>query len=427
MNDLKIPKIRFAQYTDSWVLTPLSDLVASVDSGWSPQCDHGVAAKGEWGVLKTTSVQWTGFESDKNKKLPQALAPRESLSLREDDVLVTRAGPNERVGVVSRVDRDYPKLMLSDKIIRLRTKTGTNPNYLALSLSLKKNNYQIMSKASGLATSQTNISQKFLLQTKLGIPCLPEQQKIASFLSKVDEKIGLLSEKKDKLTEYKRGVMQQLFNGKWHEQDGQLSFVPPMLRFKADDGSEFPDWEEKTLGELSEAPSYGLNSAAKKYDGLNKYIRITDIDEESRTFTPNPLTSPKDFDESYVLKDGDLVFARTGASVGKSYLYNNQDGRLLFAGFLIKFTISNAIPKFVSYQVTTSQYENWVKVMSVRSGQPGINAQEYATYPLLVAHIDEQAKIINFLSSIDQKISLTNLELNKAKEWKKGLLQQMFV
>ena len=76
-----------------------------------------------------------------------------------------------------------------------------------------------------------------------------EQQKIASFLSKVDEKIALLTEKKDKLTEYKKGVMQQLFNGKWENQNGQMTFIPPTLRFKADDGSEFPDWEEKTLGE----------------------------------------------------------------------------------------------------------------------------------------------------------------------------------
>ncbi|MDG2898809.1 restriction endonuclease subunit S, partial [Vibrio parahaemolyticus] len=83
-------------------------------------------------------------------------------------------------------------------------------------------------------------------------PSLQEQQKIASFLSKVDEKITLLSEKKDKLTEYKKGVMQQLFNGKWEEQDGQLNFIPPTLRFKADDGSDFPDWREVTLDGLAE-------------------------------------------------------------------------------------------------------------------------------------------------------------------------------
>ncbi|MFA0026402.1 restriction endonuclease subunit S, partial [Vibrio sp. 10N.261.49.A5] len=75
--------------------------------------------------------------------------------------------------------------------------------------------------------AQKNVNKAFLNKYKVTYCLLPEQQKIASFLSKVDEKIGLLSDKKDKLTEYKRGVMQQLFNGKWHEQDGQLNFVPP--------------------------------------------------------------------------------------------------------------------------------------------------------------------------------------------------------
>ncbi|TOG16283.1 restriction endonuclease subunit S [Vibrio parahaemolyticus] len=265
------------------------------------------------------------------------------------------------------------------------------------------------------------------LTLNLTLPEIDEQQKIASFLSKFDEKIALLTAKKNKLTEYKKGVMQQLFNGKWEEQDGQLTFIPPTLRFKADDGSEFPDWVEKTLGDVSEPPSYGLNSAATKYDGVNKYIRITDIDEDDRSFSPSPLTSPEEVNDAYLLEEGDIVFARTGASVGKSYLYNKDDGRLMFAGFLIKFSVSKANPKFISYQMTTSQYEHWVKVMSVRSGQPGINAQEYSTYSLNIPCTEEQEQIANFLSALDHKIDLLSSELEKAKEWKKGLLQQMFV
>ncbi|TOL48136.1 hypothetical protein CGH96_21120 [Vibrio parahaemolyticus] len=99
----------------------------------------------------------------------------------------------------------------------------------------------------------------------------------------------------------------------------------------------------------------------------------------------------------------------------------------MFAGFLIKFSVSKANPKFISYQMTTSQYEHWVKVMSVRSGQPGINAQEYSTYSLNIPCTEEQEQIANFLSALDHKIDLLSSELEKAKEWKKGLLQQMFV
>lgn len=443
MNDLKIPKIRFAQYTDSWVLTPLSGLVASVDSGWSPQCDHGVAAEGEWGVLKTTSVQWTGFESDKNKKLPQALEPRENLSLREDDILVTRAGPNERVGVVSRVDRDYPKLMLSDKIIRLRTKTGTNPNYLALSLSLKKNNYQIMSKASGLATSQTNISQKFLLQTRLGIPTLPEQQKIASFLSKVDEKIGLLSEKKDKLAEYKRGVMQQLFNGKWHEQDGQLTFVPPTLRFKADDGSEFPDWEEKKVSDCFEF--FTTNSLSRDKlsytSGEVKNIHYGDIHTKFRTVflvTQERVPSIAEAVDTKKIKaqsycqDGDLAFADASedyADIGKCIEIRGLGDIKLVSG--LHTHLARPKEKFaLGYQAYLQKsWKMRYQIMRIAQGTKvlGISTKQLAKIDVPIPCYDEQEKIASFMMSLDSKIELLNSELNKAKEWKRGLLQQMFV
>ena len=77
---------------------------------------------------------------------------------------------------------------------------------------------------------------------------------------------------------------------------------------------------------------YGMNSAAKEYDGFNKYIRITDISETSNKFVPNPLTSPDgELEAKYQLQEGDLVFARTGASTGKTYLYDKNDGNLYFA------------------------------------------------------------------------------------------------
>ncbi|MCU0470035.1 MAG: hypothetical protein MUF58_15680 [Arcicella sp.] len=108
----------------------------------------------------------------------------------------------------------------------------------------------------------------------------------------------------------------------------------PAVRFKG----FLEEWEEKTLGEVSDSFGYGLNSAAKEYDGINKYIRITDIDEDSRNFILNGLTSP-DTDlsvaENYQLKLGDILFARTGASVGKTYIYKEEDGLVYFAGFLI--------------------------------------------------------------------------------------------
>ena len=252
--------------------------------------------------------------------------------------------------------------------------------------------------------------------TEMLVPCptLPEQQKIADFLTAVDRKIQQLNRKKELLEQYKQGIMQQLFS--------------QQLRFKDDDGNDFPVWEEKRLGEISEDVMYGMNSAAINYDGNHKYLRITDIDEDTRNFAPNPLTSPNgEIQEKFRLKEGDIVFARTGASVGKSYIYNKKDGNLYFAGFLIKFSIKNNNAYFIYLQTLRSSYSKWVNVMSMRSGQPGINAEEFKTLKILLPCIQEQNKIADFLSSIDAKITQTQTQIEKTQEFKKGLLQQMFV
>jgi type I restriction enzyme, S subunit len=175
----------------------------------------------------------------------------------------------------------------------------------------------------------------------------------------------------------------------------------PKVRFKEFSG----EWEQKTLGEVSNKIFYGIGSSAINFDGLNKYLRITDIDESSRTFIPNPLTSPDGvIEDKYKLVKGDIVFARTGASVGKSYLYKEKDGNLIYAGFLIKFHIKKANPNFVYHNTFREYYNNWVKVMSVRSGQPGLNAEEYKQLPINLPSNEEQEKVASFLTSVDTKI-----------------------
>ena len=170
-----------------------------------------------------------------------------------------------------------------------------------------------------------------------------------------------------------------------------------------------------------------MNSAATEFDGKNKYIRITDISESSNKFVPNPLTSPEgELDEKFKLKEGDIVFARTGASTGKTYIYNADDGELYFAGFLIKFHIDKANPKFVFYNTLKDEYFNWVGVMSVRSGQPGINSNEYKKLPINLPSFNEQQKISSFLESIDAKIDLLKKKHEYYNDFKKYLMQQIF-
>ena len=169
-------------------------------------------------------------------------------------------------------------------------------------------------------------------------------------------------------------------------------------------------WEQRKLGDVASSFDYGLNAAATEYDGQNKYLRITDIDDESHEFSKSDLTTPLAnlaMSADYLLKEGDLLFARTGASVGKTYLYRQFDGMVYFAGFLIRARISEGADPEFAYQATlTDAYKKYVAITSQRSGQPGVNAQEYADYQLMIPSKTEQQQIGMTLRSLDTLITL---------------------
>ena len=180
----------------------------------------------------------------------------------------------------------------------------------------------------------------------------------------------------------------------------------PEIRFAG-----FTDpWEQRKLKDIASSFEYGLNAAAKEFDGKNKYLRITDIDDTSHAFRNDDLTSP-DADlsvaDNYRLQEGDVLFARTGASVGKSFIYRESDGLVYFAGFLIRARIKPAYSaEFVFQNTLTSRYEKYILITSQRSGQPGVNAQEYGEYSFLMPDYKEQEKIGSFLHRIDNLITL---------------------
>lgn len=198
----------------------------------------------------------------------------------------------------------------------------------------------------------------------------------------------------------------------------------PTLRFKSFDQK----WEYSTIGKCSISLEYGMNAAAVKFDGKHKYIRITDIDEETSDFIPNPLSSPDGvLEQKYLVKENDILFARTGASVGKSYLYNHNDGELYFAGFLIRARIKPEYNgAFIYYQTKSKKYDRWVKLTSMRSGQPGINSQEYSSYPIAIACKVEQDKIADFFQLLDYRIAVQNKIISKYQTLIKGLCDMIF-
>lgn len=200
----------------------------------------------------------------------------------------------------------------------------------------------------------------------------------------------------------------------------------PKIRFKGFSG----DWEQRKLGDIAGSFEYGLNAAAKEFDGQNKYIRITDIDDTTHEFLQTDLTSPDTnmyLADNYRLSKGDILFARTGASVGKTYIYKETDGLAYYAGFLIRARIKEKYdPKFVFQNTLTPAYENYIRITSQRSGQPGVNAQEYAEYELMVPSLPEQRKIGAVLQDVDNLITLHQSKLDKLKIIKKSMLENCF-
>ncbi|MCT3582518.1 restriction endonuclease subunit S [Levilactobacillus brevis] len=200
----------------------------------------------------------------------------------------------------------------------------------------------------------------------------------------------------------------------------------PQLRFKG-----FTDpWVQRNLADLSDGFSYGLNAAAKEYDGVHGYLRITDIDEVSHSFLPEGLTSPdvpEDQLTDYRMDEQSIVYARTGASTGKTYIYRDSDGELYYAGFLIRQKVNKETSAQFVYQNTlTKAWKRYVQVMSQRSGQPGINAQEVGRFELAIPEKAEQDKIAHLFNSLDNLIAANQRKVDLLKEQKKGYLQKMF-
>ena len=253
--------------------------------------------------------------------------------------------------------------------------------------------------------------------TKVPVPPLPEQQRIAEALSDVDGMISSLEKLVAKYKSIKTACLQQMF-----PQNGE---TVPRMRLPGFTGV----WEQRKLSEMCGTFEYGLNAAAKEFDGNNKYIRITDIDDASREFLLSDLASPDiclDGMSKYLLSSGDIVFARTGASVGKAYIYRENDGIVYFAGFLIRAKVNqDNDAEFVFQSTLSPSYEKYIRITSQRSGQPGVNAQEYSECDLFAPSKEEQQRIGHFLRGVDNLITLHQRKLEKIQKIKQGMMQQL--
>ena len=172
-----------------------------------------------------------------------------------------------------------------------------------------------------------------------------------------------------------------------------------------------------------------MNVAATTFDGVHKYIRITDIDDDSHTYIDSDPISPSGtLEEKYCVRENDILFARTGASVGKSYLYKASDGDLYFAGFLIRIHVNDSVDsEYVFLNTLTEEYDKWVLLESTRSGQPGINAEQYKKYCFKLPPLKTQKWISAIAQKMDKQINRESQYLRLMQKQKDGLLQQLFI
>ena len=185
-------------------------------------------------------------------------------------------------------------------------------------------------------------------------------------------------------------------------------------------------FETVTLAEVSinNKGEYGIGASAVDYsDELYTYLRITDINDDG-TLNKNDLKSVDDDDaKNYLLNENDVVFARTGNSTGKAYYYDKMDGELVYAGFLIKFSLdpSKINPKFMKYYVLSEEYKGWVNSMCTGSTRPNINAKMYGNMELILPPREQQDFLVNSLEKIDKKIEI-NKRINKNLNHQRKLL-----
>lgn len=164
-----------------------------------------------------------------------------------------------------------------------------------------------------------------------------------------------------------------------------------------------------TLGEVSidNRGYYGIGASAVPYsESLYTYLRITDIKDDG-TLNFSDLKSVSDKDASdYLLKPNDIVFARTGASTGRNYFYDGTDGKFVYAGFLIKFSIDpeKINPKYIKYYCLSKPYRDWISAFNTGSTRGNINAQTLASMPIPLLSRPQQDRLVSILESISQKI-----------------------
>ena len=408
----KLPSLRFTEFEGNWDSKQLKEITSYVDyRGRGPQ-------KSEQGIFLVTAKNIKkGFIDYKCSKEYVPIDNRSivmSKGLPEvGDILFTTEAP---LGNVAQVDNS--DIALAQRVIKFRGKKEILNDFLLHYMISPIYQKLINRKANG--TTVLGISGKELHKTNIQFPSLLEQQKIASFLSAVDEKIQQLNKKKELLEEYKKGLMQQLFSGE--------------LRFKDENGEAYADWERVSLGkhiDLFSGYAFKGKDISEDNHGipLLRGINITEGRIRHSQKIDRFFTGELKDIEKLKVKVNDLVLSMDGSKVGKNsaLITKKDEGALLVQRVARVRNLNTASIHFIYQHIRSSQFIRYVDIVNTSSGIPHISAKQIKEFKIDFPCLEEQQKIASFLTNIDTKIESVDNQIIRTQTFKKGLLQQMFV
>jgi type I restriction enzyme S subunit len=314
----------------------------------------------------------------------------------------------ELVGNFGFIEKDYPKLFIPDRLWMTDLNGKIYPKFLNYALLTPKSKSKITSLATGTSNSMKNISKSSFLDIDIYTPDLEEQQKIANYLSSIDSKINLLEEKKEQLTFYKKAMMRKLFSQE--------------IRFKDQNGNDFPNWEEKRLGELGEIITGKTPDTSNKnlWNGNVLFITPSDIKDEMK-YIKKTERSVVQTSKLNILPKNTIVYTCI-ASIGKTVLTKESSITNQQINSLIPF---EQINEFIYYSLL--YITPYIKSTQANTTLPIINKTEFSKFKINIPSLSEQQKVADFLSAIDESIKKVNEQITQTQSFKKAMLQQMFV
>ena len=400
-----VPQLRFKEFSGNWGIKYLGDSFTLV-SGFAFPSSASVDNGAKW--LKIADVGIQEMRPNNLSYLPlDYLDKYRQFIVNDNDYVIALTRPilNKQLKI-SKVGKFYDGALLNQRVAKIQTKEN-DLDFIYSLLQKSKTVEELDNSIAG--TDPPNLSLNDVKEIKLAFPSKQEQTKIASFLSAVDEKISQLTEKHQLLSQYKQGMMQKLFS--------------QQLRFKADDGSEFEKWEETSLH------TFLCESLIKGSKG-NKAKKLTVKLWGKGVIPKNEAFQGSENTQYYKRSAGQLIY-------GKLDFLNCAFGLIpeYLDGFestidAPAFDIDNKIvhPYFLINRFLQKDFyqKNGEEADGSRKAKR-INQSVFLAMQIGLPSLEEQTKIANFLSAIDQKIEVMAQQIEQAKTWKKGLLQQMFV